>query len=1049
MNNLFLKKVVSKHSLSISEIPIIHKNIINDYKALIAQAKISHDKSAYKETSFKANFIEKILIQILGYKRLGTEDYTLREEQGIKDYQPKVTSRSVDVALGFFGKDKDNKIIAPFELKGLNYCNLDAVISGKQESPVAQSWNYAINNGGTKWVLVSNCKEIRLYHYGTGKSVYEKFDVEALDKLEEYARFITLLSETSLLHGKTQEILDETLQAGKQITDELYRDYKDLRSLLIAHITDKNDTYKHEDIVEISQKILDRVLFITFAQSKGLLSKKDGKTIVDYTCQTLNPYYPMPLWKNFIGLFEAINSGNSLLSIPAYNGGLFKSDERINNLTIEDSFCSRFKELAKYDFESEVSVEILGHIFEQSIEDLELLKNPQQLDKKQSKRKKDGVFYTPPFITNYIIEHTIGKWCEQKRQEFGFYDLPEITIFHEERIKANKSLSKDRLQEANLTDKQILSNIEQHKIFWGTYQKAVSNIKVLDPACGSGAFLNAVFDFLMREGKLISDNLFRLGVQDLFGRWDTHILKNNIFGVDINKESVEITQLSLWLKTLNNKEKLTYLGDNIKCGNSLIEDKEIAGDLAFNWNSEFKDIMDKGGFDIIVGNPPYVNAKHNNFSDKVKEYYYRNYQVAEYQLDTFILFIEKANYLLKDDGICGYIIPNSILGNMFVPKIRKFLLDNTSIKTIALCDNVFEQASVDTMILITDKKIKQDNQIEITQIKDDKSVFLRAMPQENFLNNQNYIFNISADEKISSILKKIEPNTINLENMNAEISTGIKEYQVGKGTPPQTKKDKEDLKFHADFKKDKTYQLELRGYNINRYSMFCDKKYISYGVWLAEPRNPKFFIGKRIIVRQVPDTKNFIATCIKDDYILDQSLYIAKLVDDLYDYSYILTLLNSRLLHWYFQNTHNEFDSLFPKIKIGQFKSLPFKKLLPNEQAPFIQKCEIMLKENEKLQTLVGSFYETLETRLAVKKKTKNLQKWYLLSYKEFLAELKKQKIEISLKDNREWQDYFSDTQKEVLEIVKIIETTDKEIDQMVYKIYELTDDEIKLVEQN
>ena len=134
----------------------------------------------------------------------------------------------------------------------------------------------------------------------------------------------------------------------------------------------------------------------------------------------------------------------------------------------------------------------------------------------------------------------------------------------------------------------------------------LSNIKVLDPACGSGAFLNEVFDYLYYEGQIVNNKLttFNDGQIQLF-RWDTHIISNNIYGVDINRESVEITKLSLWLKTANPDEKLTYLDDNIKCGNSLIDDSDVAGDKAFNWKQEFPDIMAAGGFDVVVGNPPY------------------------------------------------------------------------------------------------------------------------------------------------------------------------------------------------------------------------------------------------------------------------------------------------------------------------------------------------------------------------------------------------------------------------------------------------------------
>ena len=133
---------------------------------------------------------------------------------------------------------------------------------------------------------------------------------------------------------------------------------------------------------------------------------------------------------------------------------------------------------------------------------------------------------------------------------------------------------------------------------------------MLDPACGSGAFLNEVFDCLYREGQTINYELTRLsGGQAHLFKWDTHILKNNIFGVDINKESVELTKLGLWIKTANRNEKLTYLDDNIRCGNSLIDDPSVSGELAFKCEEEFNEIMKKGCFDVVVGNPPYLRIQ--------------------------------------------------------------------------------------------------------------------------------------------------------------------------------------------------------------------------------------------------------------------------------------------------------------------------------------------------------------------------------------------------------------------------------------------------------
>ena len=137
------------------------------------------------------------------------------------------------------------------------------------------------------------------------------------------------------------------------------------------------------------------------------------------------------------------------------------------------------------------------------------------------------------------------------------------------------------------------------------------------------------------------------GTKDLFSDTTKEILQNNIFGVDLNKESVEITKLSLWLKTADKNKTLATLENNIKCGNSLIDDAEIAGELAFDWEKEFPQVFKNGGFDVVVGNPPYVFTR-DNFSELEKSYYIKEYRSSTYKINTYILFMEKSFKLLKN-----------------------------------------------------------------------------------------------------------------------------------------------------------------------------------------------------------------------------------------------------------------------------------------------------------------------------------------------------------------------------------------------------------------
>ena len=210
--------------------------------------------------------------------------------------------------------------------------------------------------------------------------------------------------------------------------------------------------------------------------------------------------------------------------------------------------------------------------------------------KKNGKRKKEGIFYTPEYITRYIVKESIGGWLDDRKKELGFYELPELSAEDYQSIK----LIRKKISGSFANTLKYNNKVEKHLAFWEAYKEKLRNIKVLDPACGSGAFLNQAFDFLYNEGQFVNDKLsaLRLGQREIF-ELDKHILTNNIFGVDLNAESVEITKLSLWLKTANKGKELTALDDDLKCGNSLIDNPAIAGDKAFNWFLEFPRYLKK------------------------------------------------------------------------------------------------------------------------------------------------------------------------------------------------------------------------------------------------------------------------------------------------------------------------------------------------------------------------------------------------------------------------------------------------------------------------
>jgi len=441
-----------------------------------------------------------------------------------------------------------------------------------------------------------------------------------------------------------------------------------------------------------------------------------------------------------------------------------------------------------------------------------------------------------------------------------------------------------------------------------------------------------------------------------------------------------------------------------------------------------------------VGNPPYVNAKNGNFTEKEKEYFYKNYETAEYQLDTYILFIEKAIKLLNNGGYTGFIIPNAWLGNVFVPKIREFLLKNTEIKGIVeLGNSVFEDANVDTVILIVKKcNPNPEHEIKIGHFVKQKYEFRHFVKQSLFLENKGFVFDINLDVGNRKIIDKMEEVSVLIGDI-LEVSTGIKEYQVGKGKPAQTQQDKDESRFNASFKKDETFVPELRGKNIDRYESNWQNEFVSYGQWIAEPRKPKFFEGERILLRKIPASENLIATFTDKKFIIDQSLYIALNEEKQLNTKYILACLNSKVLGWYFKYKNNEFDDLFPQIKVDQFKSLPIPIATPEEQAQIAEMVDQIMELKANSQNLTNSFLKLITAKYKPTTISTKLKNWHKLEIADFLDELKKQKAVIGgLSAESELMAYFEEQKGKVIEVEKEAERVDGEIEGSVRVLYKL-----------
>ena len=679
--------------------------------------------------------------------------------------------------------------MAVVELKDFKYYDLDKKQNrvGDKRTPVEQGFGYAPKFGGNcRWVLISNFNEIRLYDKND-ENQYERFYIEDLEDYFEFKRFLYLLSKENILDRKLDNLIDLKIKEEEKIEREFYTKYKTIRSKIVSQVIEDNRTYNADVLIEKSQKLLDRFLFIAFCEDKNIILANSYKTMVLSSNENLTKH------ELFTMLCRNIDKGNKQKGINKFNGGLFKYDEILDDLVLDDVIFTELITLADYDFKTDVDENILGRIFEQSISDLEELKNDAlgiEIDKKKGKRKKDGIFYTPSRITRGIVEKSIGEYLNDKKLELGFEKLPELT---DESIETQRGLS---------------AKAEKHLTFWREYRSKVLSIKVIDPACGSGAFLIAAYDYLKKELDEINDRIADLKgrTQELFdgdemydASLENEYLIKCLYGVDLNPESVEISKLSLWLRTLTKDKPLTNLDDNIKSGNSITE---------FDFNEEFLGVFAKGGFDVVIGNPPYVRQEDIK---EDKKYLEENYSTYLGTADLYCYFYELGIRLLKTGGVLGYITSNKWLRINYGKNIRKML---NEYYIIEIEDHgrilQFVDAGVNTNIIVLKKINRQNTEVKIVLTEENNKTF--ETNQSNF-SEEGYLF---LDNRLLKVKEKIDIIGKPLGDWNIEINYGIK---TGLNDAFIINKERYNELVKKDRKNKKILVPLLRGQDIRRYEI--------------------------------------------------------------------------------------------------------------------------------------------------------------------------------------------------------------------------------------
>jgi len=847
--------------------------------------------------------------------------------------------------------------------------------------------------------ILTDFEEFRVFDC-TRKPFYDKpkvgvlkeFDLKYSSYLDAFDLLYDTFSREAVIGGSIEALQKKYLEKkkGEFALDRAFLD--DLSEWRVELAQDIAKHPKNRRILntftlnECVQRILDRIVFLRVVQDRNIDPDEELLALI----RLWDSHPGLSLYEMFNKLIEKKR--------PLYNGLLFTEHEceqlEVGNKIVEKIFKNINYPLSPYNF-SEIGVEILGSIYERFLgKTIRLTQKQVRVEDKPEVRKAGGVYYTPQYIVNYIVENTVGKLIEGKKPS------------------------------------------------------QVAKLKIIDIACGSGSFLLGAFQKLIDyHEQWYSQHPEEIkevhGVRDVYedahgrlvlsARKKREILVNNLYGVDIDAQAVEVTQMSLYLKVLENENDATLnkptmlalhevllppLKDNIKCGNSLIgTDIGAQGDLfnsdathkinPFDWQTEFSEIMDAGGFDCVIGNPPWVDIK--GLDPFLVDYYFTHYKTTENRMNMYAVFVEKALAMLVKGGLFGYILPNSILTQSSYTKLRTLLLSSFSIESIVrLPDNVFEDVIAETGILTICKKkpternnckiIVYDRASLISMIRIEDAVKHGIVNQKIWVDGELNTLNVFSEPEQFQILRKVELHGKPLDTV-CEFCLGLTPYDKYKGhTPAQIEK----RIFHSNKKKDKTFKPLLSGEDIVRYFVQWGKKqWISYGDWLGAPREKRFFNGPRIIVRQIISghpPRIFAAYTEEELYNTQIAFNILLRQGEQASLIYLLGLLNSSLTNFYHKHKFlDQSKEVFQKILIQNARQFPIRTIdftKPDEK-----------KMHDDLVKLV-----------------------------EKMLDLHKQLQKASF-----------DSEKEPIQ--RQIEATDRKIDEMVYKLYELTEEEIAIVE--
>ena len=806
---------------------------------------------------------------------------------------------------------------------------------------VEQAVNYSWHKGCT-WAVLTDFEAIKIFNaeWKSANPLQAQFG-QTLPCQLFLEKFDTLwlLSRDSF----EKKLLDiEAEKWGKKIKKtsvdkQLLGDLTRFRDLLNKNIL-KNNASKNisgDELDEAVQRIIDRLIFIRTLEDKEL----EAPMLQSVIREDLNKR----IYKKLNLIFRKIDDiYNSKPFTPHLCEDLDIDDEDLSKI-ISGLFATSDNSV-RYDF-SAIDADVLGNIYEQYLGHiLKKTDKRAKLAEGKAHRKEQGIYYTPTYVVDYIVKNTIGELAKDKK-----FDL--------------------------------------------------KNIKILDPACGSGSFLMKAFDYLVtldkkKNGEVDQTKLDLTGASATYGR-KVEILKDNIFGVDLDPKAAEIAQLNLLLKAAEKKNRLPTLQDNIKVGNSLIDDSAIAGERAFKWEEQFKDIMQNGGFDVVIGNPPYINAIQltKTVGEKTKQFWKNKFASARGTYDIYILFFEQAMNLCKDGGYVSFITPNKYLSSPYGIALRELISEKY--KLIKMVDlsrvRVFNDPSVYPIITVI-QKVKPTREYTITT---------ERMLSEDVLNKK--IYKVSS-KNLTTLPDKIWglilSDNLDIIEKVFDKSRPLEEFSEVQATSTAAEADE----FSKYISESNDIAIINTG-TIDRYTTtYGYTKFMNKGERLFKPtlklakvnenRRELYTSSKIIIAKLALRIEGFVDVNGEYSSINTNCIHTPKNGIKL---EYLAGIINSKMLSFIYSEI---FSGL--KMSGGYFQF----------QAPQLRILPIVIG-SEQQQTKIVEFVKNI------------------ISLNQSLSKLKNKSTD------------------EKARLEKEIKKLDAEIDEEIYKLYGITDKEKKIIEDN